>query len=246
MSLMRDQGPSWPVISLAVTFLLAASTFFVTLATRDNGGEALWWWLGAAFLGLAGLTILVVAAWRPLQRRWKRSDGRARGAISQSIAEQNSGTVFDHGWADQASKREQAMYGARSDEWNFFHFAWPAELGGPAVWLEAHGPEHDRRLNVWCLVQGPDGTSRERDMSSAFTGPPNEPMPVDVEWRYPHDFPGGAEVPYLKEGRYQVEWRAQSGVGRGLVGTDCFLVEQGQVKDCDGKPSPVIDDYSDS
>lgn len=230
--------------------LIAFGALLVAIALAEPLDAGLL--LAGLLLGAVGLVLIIAPAVAEIGVSLRRQrDQRfipGQEPLMQTPLEHQvtpSGSVIDSEWADQAIRREEVLYGQRPADWNFFHFAWPTELGGPSVWLEAHGPEDDHRQNVWCLVRAPDGSTKERDMTSAFSGPPSEPELVDAEWRYPQDFPEGAETPYLDDGKYVVEWRGQAGVGRDLLGTDCFLIESGQVRNCDGtlaETSPSFED----
>lgn len=125
-------------------------------------------------------------------------------------------------------------------EWTFAHLQWPAEFGGPGVWLDATGPESDPRVNIWCEVRAPDGSVRERDQSDAFTGARSDAAPVDVRWLYPQHFPDPPKPPiHLADGKYSVRWYGQRGVGRELLGVDTFLIDAGEVRNLDGTPVRV-------
>lgn len=156
--------------------------------------------------------------------------------------EPQPGPIAPPDLAAVAHKQQEERRARRSLGWSFQHLALPPLLGGPTVWLEAYGPDDDRRSNVWCLVRAPDGTTTETDLTKLFLGMPTTPNQVEARFRYPQDFPGGSDAAYLADGRYEVEWRASQDVGRQLVGTDCFLIEEGEVQDCDGTTAERVTD----
>lgn len=98
-------------------------------------------------------------------------------------------------------------------------------------------------MNVWCEVRAPDGTTKERDQSDAFTEASNDSAPVNVRWLYPQHFPDPPKGKlHLADGRYDVGWYGQRGVGRELLGVDAFVIESGEVKDLDGTPAKIEPD----
>jgi hypothetical protein len=246
---MTDEGPPWARTGVIAGFLGLLGAAFVSIAVNSTTDPTVWWLLAVSGFVLAGLLIvgtLVSSILRSRKAKRERRFPPGQEPLMKTPPEHQvlpPGPVIDSTWAEQAAKREEAIYGERSPNWNFFHLAWPLELGGPAVWLEAHGPDEDPRSNVWCVVRRPDGTTTERDTSSAFTTPGPDPDKIDVQWRYPQDFPNGSDATYLQDGKYEVEWYGQRQVGRDLLGTDCFLIEGGQVKDCDGTPAETIPDF---
>jgi hypothetical protein len=109
--------------------------------------------------------------------------------------------------------------------------------------LDPKGPETDPRVNVWCQVRAPDGTAKERDQSDAFTEASTGPAPVNVRWLYPQHFPDPRKGKvHLADGRYDVSWYGQRGVGRELLGVGAFVIESGEVKDLDGTPAKIEPD----
>ena len=134
-------------------------------------------------------------------------------------------------------------------QWSCLHLEWSEVFGGPGVWLDLYGPESDPRTNVWCRVTAPDGKQVERDETDAFSGSSSGPRPagqINVRWLYPQHFPDAPDkLKELPDGKYQVRWYGQRGVGREFLIEDAFLIESGQVTDLDGTPAKKDPDLGD-